>query len=402
MAKVVIAAWGSRGDVAPLTDVGLRLQEAGHDVALTAPSGFGLTDLVTACGLRAIPVHFEIAGIVQLLSPKGIRSMGEALLGALVDEPADVLLLSPFCELAGHPLAEARDIPSIGVRMQPLTATKEYPPALLGAWSAGPLLNRAAGGFATAAIDRIYAQPVASFRKQLGLARVAARTLHRRRTEAAWPILHGYSPAVVPRPSDWRRGLDVVGYWWSQPPVSWDPPEEVVTFLESGPPPVFIGFGSLMLSEKDRVRLAALVPEALRLARVRGIVQAGWAGLDVRSDDVLTIGEVPYDWLFNRVAAVVHSCGAGTVASGLRAGVPTVAIPEPGADKMFWAKRLNDLGASAATLSRRKLTAERLAAAVAAAVSDPTYRDNAKRIASLIATEVGAQKAVGAVERLLR
>jgi UDP:flavonoid glycosyltransferase YjiC (YdhE family) len=412
VAKIVIATWGSRGDVAPLTDVGCRLHEAGHEVVMTAESEFG--DLITGCGLRALPLNFELEGdsdpsevnprkaIMQLVSPSGMRRLGEQLLDLLRDEPADALMLSPFAELAGHPLAEARNIPSIGVRLQPLSTTADYAPALLGGWSAGAPANRAAGRFAAAAVDRIYAKPVKSFREQLGLPKVSTRKLRRRRTDTEWPVLHGYSPHVVPRPADWRRGLDIVGYWWPRRTDGWQPPAEVMSFLQAGTPPVFIGFGSLMVTEKERERLTELLPQALRKAGVRGIVQAGGAGLQIpATDDILPIGDVPYDWLFDHVAAVVHACGAGTAAAGLAAGVPAVAIPNPGGDQPFWASRLRTLGVSAATLSRRKLTADRLAEAITAAVTDHTYRDNAKQLATQLADEDGAGQAVAAVERLI-
>lgn len=58
-----------------------------------------------------------------------------------------------------------------------------------------------------------------------------------------------------------------------------------------------------------------------------GVVQTGWAGLDARDDAVLTIGDAPHDWLFPRMAAVVHHMGAGTTGAGLRAGVPAVGLP---------------------------------------------------------------------------
>jgi sterol 3beta-glucosyltransferase len=330
-----------------------------------------------------------------------MRLAGEALLAALRDEPADVLLLSPFAELAGHQLAEARNIPSIGVRLQPLSRTADFPPAILGSWSAGALVNRTVGHLATATIDRLYSRTIAGFRDRLGLPRMSARALRQRRTEAGWPILYGFSPAVVPRPADWRPGLDVVGYWWPERPIGWQPPNEVVSFLESGPPPVFLGFGSLVMARDEALRLSELVPRALRMAGVRGVVQAGWAGLNAASDEILTVGDIPHDWLFDKVAAVVHACGAGTTAAGLRAGVPAIAIPEPGGDQPFWARRLAGLGVSAATLSRRELTADRLAAAIDSALTDATYRANAKKLASRIAEEDGAEKAVVAVERLV-
>lgn len=164
---------------------------------------------------------------------------------------------------------------------------------------------------------------------------------------------------------------------------------------------MFLSFGSLVMPKQESARLSEVVPEALRKAGVRGLVQAGWAGLTVASSDVLTIGDLPHDWLFERVAAVVHACGAGTTAAGLRAGLPAVAIPEPGGDQPFWARRLSCLGVSAAPLSRRRLTADRLAAAIESALTNGAYRDNAERVAARLAAEDGAGRAVAVIEELV-
>jgi sterol 3beta-glucosyltransferase len=115
---------------------------------------------------------------------------------------------------------------------------------------------------------------------------------------------------------------------------------------------------------------------------------------------VLTIGDVPHDWLFDRVAAVVHHCGAGTAAGGLRAGLPVVGVPATG-DQLYWARRLRDLGVSAATIPQRRLTAERLGAAIRTALTDSTFRDNAKQLAVCIAAEDGAGRVLAVVESLL-
>jgi UDP:flavonoid glycosyltransferase YjiC (YdhE family) len=415
MAKVVIAAIGSRGDTAPLIAIGSRLQEAGHEVVMTAQSLF--SDLITSCGLRVLPHDFGLGdgpttaqevdfgempnpakAMMAFLSPKGTQQTGETLLRALRDEPADVLLLSPFAELAGHPLAEARGIASIGIRFQPMSTTAAFPPSILGAWQAGPAVNRLAGRFGAAAIDTVYRKPIAAFRAQLGLPKVSAKRLRRRRTEAGWPVLHGFSPSVVPRPVDWRPGLDVVGYWWPPRPIGWEPPADLEQFLKAGPPPMYIGFGSLPLPRVEAARVSELVAAALGKATVRGIVQAGWANLSVDSDDVRTIGEAPHDWLFDRVGAVAHACGAGTTAAGLRAGVPAIGLPVAG-DQAFWARRLDVLGTSAATLPFRKLTADALAAAITTAMTDQGLRANAKAVAAKLAEEDGAGAVVQAVER---
>ncbi len=412
MARIVIAAFGTRGDVLPFTDVGRRFQDAGHHVVLTAPPD--LVDEVTACGLQTRPVAVELKGdhdlddghplraALQFVLPAGMRTLGENLLAALHDEPADVLLLSPFAELAGHPLAEARKIPSIGVRLQPMSATAAFPPSLMGAWSGGPALNRGAGRLATAALGQVYGRTVQDFRDRLGLPERSQRSLRRERTHAGWPILHGVSPAVVPRPRDWRPGLEMVGYWWPRRPATWEPSRELVAFLDEGPPPVFLGLGSLMVSRAESARISDLVQEALRKVGARGVVQAGGAGLAITGTDVVTVGTVPHDWLFERVAAVVHSCGAGTTAAGLRAGLPAVAVPSPGGDQPFWARRLRDLGVSAATLPRPSLTADRLARALDTALGDPGHRAAAESVAARIAEEDGAAGAVTTVERLVR
>ncbi|MEV6561599.1 glycosyltransferase [Nocardia sp. NPDC051756] len=410
MARIVIAAYGSRGDIVPLTAFGCRLRNAGHEVVLTATPD--LVDEITGCGLRAVAVDFELEheldeenplkAAKEMVLPKGMRKLGENLLAALHDVPADVLLLSPFAELAGHPLAEARNIPSIGVRLQPISTTAAFPPSLVGAWSAGSVLNRSAGRFATAMFDRMYGKTIAGFREQLGLPSVPQRTLRRRRTAAEWPILHGFSPSVLPRPADWRAGLDVVGYWWPQRPQDWKPPGELVSFLESGPAPIFFGLGSLMLGKREATRISELVGVALRKVGMRGVIQSGGADLGVVDDNILTVGPVPHDWLFGKVAAVVHSCGAGTMAAGLRAGLPAVAVPSPGGDQPFWARRLRELGVSSTTLPRPKLTAELLARAIDMALTEPAHRTAAEELAARIAEEDGAASVVAAVEKLVR
>lgn len=142
-------------------------------------------------------------------------------------------------------------------------------------------------------IDGMYGAAVNHFRAQLDLPRASTRTLRRRRSDARWPILYGYSPAVLPRPSDWRPGIDVVGYWWPAHPTGWQPPTELVEFLDAGPPPVVIGFGSTVNSSAEAERLSTVVAQAVRDAGVRAVIQAGWAGLDLCRDDVIAVGEVP-------------------------------------------------------------------------------------------------------------
>jgi UDP:flavonoid glycosyltransferase YjiC (YdhE family) len=117
-------------------------------------------------------------------------------------------------------------------------------------------------------------------------------------------------------------------------------------------------------------------------------------------DDMLSIGEAPHDRLFPRMAAVVHAAGAGVVAAGLRAGTPAVAVPV-GLDQPFWGQRLVTLGVAPDSIPFKKLTVERLAAAVRAAVTDPSYARAASSIGERARAEDGAGATVSAVRKIL-
>ncbi|WP_143690428.1 glycosyltransferase [Williamsia sterculiae] len=396
----------------PLTDVGCALTDAGHHVTMTTNTE--LADEVTELDLAAIPVDFTLDTsadrstqdpmklAMQMVKPAGMRQLGRNLLAAVEDVPADIVLMTPFAELAGHPLAEARDVPSMGLRLQPLSTTAEFPPALVGGWNGGPVVNRAVGTSLTRWFDRIYSSTIAGFRDELGLPRRSARASRRCRTDHQWPILHGFSPTVLARPADWRQGLDVTGYRWPRPVPGWRPTPELVEFLAAGPPPVYVGFGSLILPDAAAGALAEAVYGGLRLAGVRGIIQSGGTRFPEPHDDSLClIGPMPHEWLFPRMAAIVHSCGAGTTAAALRAGRPSVAVPSPGGDQPFWATRLTRMGACSATIPRPRLSSEGLADAITAAITAPEYRDNASAAADEIDSEHGAQNAVDLVEQVL-
>jgi sterol 3beta-glucosyltransferase len=214
-----------------------------------------------------------------------------------------------------------------------------------------------------------------------------------------WPAFHGYSPWVVPRPADWRDGLEVSGYWWPARPAGWNPPAGLEGFLEAGPPPVFFGLGSMTPQNADGLR--ELAAAAGRQAGVRMVIQAGrdTAGDTGRDGDSIAIGEVPHDWLFPRMAAVVHHAGAGTTGAGLRAGVPAVSVPKLG-DQPFWAARLATLGAGPRPIRYKRLSAPVLAAAISDAVTRPAYRTRAQALAGRLATEDGTAPVIAALRTL--
>jgi len=118
-------------------------------------------------------------------------------------------------------------------------------------------------------------------------------------------------------------------------------PAELEAFLAGGPPPVYVGFGS-MPAPKDIARVAV---DAIQAQGRRALLARGWADLGpiADRDGCLVVGEVNQQALFRRVAAVVHHGGAGTTTTAARAGTPQVVVPQM-ADQPYFASRVADLG----------------------------------------------------------
>ncbi|MFF9345209.1 MULTISPECIES: glycosyltransferase [unclassified Streptomyces] len=397
---------GSRGDVAPYTGLGAGLVRAGHEVTLAAHGVF--EPLVAGSGVRFRPLpvdpraelhsargrrlHDARTGAGKLVRLASMaRGAVDEMTAALVDaaREGEVLLVGGSLGPLGYALADALSVPALGLHLQPLHPTGEFPAPVLGTRSLGAAGNRLSGRAVMTTVDLLFSDAVRSLRRH-GLA-----TPGRSRRRRARPVLHGYSELVVPRPRDWPAGLEVSGYWW--PHETGGLPREVEDFLAAGPPPVFVGLGSATVPDPER--LSREIVTALRAANVRGIVQQGWAGLAARGDDILTVGEVPHSPLFPRTAAVVHHAGAGTTAAVLRAGVPTVPVPVQ-FDAAFWASRLTALGTAPRAVPLRRLTSETLAEALRRATGDPSHRVRARALADRLAREDGVAPVLAALARL--
>ena len=193
----------------------------------------------------------------------------------------------------------------------------------------------------------------------------------------------------------------MTGYWFLDEPAEWHPPDDLQTFLESGPPPIYVGFGSM--KDKEANRLTSVVLEALDLVGARGILSSGWGSL--RNTDlpetVFPIASAPHAWLFPKMAAVAHHGGAGTTGAGLRAGVPSIIIPFLG-DQLFWAKRAAALGVGPEPVTYRKLTVEALTKRFRMVLENQEVRDRAKQVGETVRAEDGVDKAVQLIDAYLK
>jgi sterol 3beta-glucosyltransferase len=413
---ITIITVGSRGDVQPYLALALRLQAKGYPVKLAAPTNF--ETFITQRGVLYAPLRADYYQLMD--SPEGralksgnpiqvIQKMSTVvfpLMRRLMDDAwvaaqgADAIIYHPKI-LVGPHLAEALKIPVMAAIAVPiLTPTTAFP--------AVGVLNRDMGGFLNKlsyrAIDAAtsgFGGSIREWRTQTaGISPHSTRVRGNMLDGQPVPVLYFYSPAVVPVPHDWSKTAHVTGYWWLDRDADWTPPRALQDFLNAGEPPVYIGFGSMV--SRNTERLTQAVIEGVRQSGVRAVLASGWGGLKSQNvpPEVHLLEDAPHDWLFPRMSAVVHHGGAGTTGAGLRAGKPTLVLPFL-ADQPFWGKRIHTLGVGPEPIPAEKLTANQLAAALRTVTTDATMQRQAKDLGERIRAEDGLGNAVQIIRQMV-
>ncbi|OGB96127.1 MAG: hypothetical protein A3G35_13280 [candidate division NC10 bacterium RIFCSPLOWO2_12_FULL_66_18] len=424
--RITILAAGSRGDVQPYVALGTGLRAAGHTVRVATHAMF--EDLVRQSGLEFALVESNPQAILDQIRLESGRNpirvlrkmvrLCVPLVARTLDEcwhacQGAEAIVSPLAAPGALDIAEKLGVPVYLADLKPKRRSRYYPalffPRLPLGSALSPVYNRLTHaiirGIARGMGGRVMAA-VSRWRiETLGLpARSTAEFL---RARDRVPTLYAVSPTVFPRPLDWPAWVYVTGYWFLDQAESWQAPPEIDAFLAAGPPPVYIGFGSMR--GRDPAATTAIVVEALSRAGQRGVLLTGWGGLDqaamaravaAHGGAVLAVTTVPHDWLFPRMAAVFHHGGAGTTAAGLRAGVPSAALPFFG-DQLYWGAMLARFGVGPRPILQKRLTASRLAEAITRAVTDPDMRARAAAMGKHIRAEDGVGTAVAVLHRLL-
>jgi UDP:flavonoid glycosyltransferase YjiC (YdhE family) len=300
--------------------------------------------------------------------------------------------------------AEKLNLPSAIAHLFPFTPTRAFPSPFLGSFLSRFSLGASYNRFTHSAMRTVLWSTVGgpmtnNWRKKLGLRpwrSYGDMYAYARRLQI--PILCAFSSTVFPKPPDWDETHHLTGYWFLDAPPDWQPSAQLLHFLGSGPPPVYIGFGSMNVGDgEEKVRL---VLRALEISGQRGVINTGGGSLSrgAESASVLYVENVPHEWLFPRMVAVVHHGGAGSTGAGLRAGVPTIITPVVG-DQYVWAKQVAKIGVGPQAPELKSLTAEQLAEVIRVTVSDPDIRNRATQLGEKIRAESGVAQAVEIIER---
>ncbi|KAF2833730.1 UDP-Glycosyltransferase/glycogen phosphorylase [Ophiobolus disseminans] len=428
--NIVIQIVGSRGDVQPFIALGKVLKDTyGHRVRLATHPTF--KSFVEENGLEFFSIGGDPAQLMAFMvkNPSlmpGFRSLAsgdvsrrrrdvaEYIQGCWrscykagdglaeeTEEKTSEPAARPFvadCIIANPPsfahihCAEKLGIPLHIMFTMPYSPTQAFPHPLANVQSnADPQLTNY---ISYAMIELLAWQGLGDiinrFRaKCLGLDPVsvlwAPGMLHRLRI----PHTYCWSPALIAKPADWSSHISISGFYFLRQP-NYSPAPDLKAFLDAGPPPVYIGFGSIVLKDPDA--MTELIFEAVKATGQRVLLSKGWGGIggdDLHvPDNVFMLGNVPHDWLFKHVSCVVHHGGAGTMAAGITAGRPTLVVPFFG-DQPFWGAMIARAGAGPDPIPHKQLTADRLADAINFCLK-PDSLARAKELASKIATERGS------------
>ncbi|KAJ5813241.1 hypothetical protein N7447_010264 [Penicillium robsamsonii] len=416
--NIVIQVVGSRGDVQPFIALGNELKRYGHRVRLATHDMF--ESFVSQSGLEFYPIGGDPRELMAYMvkTPGLIPSMESFRVGEIRRKRIMIREMLDGCWescikpdlVTGHPFvadaiianppsfahvhcAQALGIPVHLMFTMPWSSTKSFPHPLANFKAGGPdqgFKNYTSYNLVNWLTWQGVGDVVNRWRKELDLDEVAMFEGPHLAEILKVPFTYCWSPALIPKPLDWPSYIDVCGFFFRDIPA-YDPPADLQVFLSSGPPPIYIGFGSIVL--EDPMKINAAILDAVNAAGVRVIISKGWSNLDgKKSENVHFIGDCPHEWLFQHVAAVVHHGGAGTTACGLRNAKPTIIVPFFG-DQPFWGAMVAAAGAGPVPIPHHELNADTLAEGIRYCFTKQAVTA-ASALAVKMASETGVQAAV--------
>ncbi|KAA1251978.1 glycosyltransferase [Mycobacterium simiae] len=394
--KFVFAVHGTRGDVEPCAAVGMELQRRGHEVQMAVPPN--LIGFVGSAGLTGVaygPDSEEqinaVATVVHSLSkaqnPLNLARAGKELfiggwvemgrtLAALADG-ADLLMTGQTYHGVVANVAEYYDIPVAALHHFPMQVNGQLRVPLIPT----PLMRPAVVRSTMKAMFRLYTyvskEVERAQRHELGLP-PAAGPAARRIAERGAPEIQAYDPVLFPGlAEEWNGQRPFVGALTMQ--LHAEPNEELESWIASGTPPIYFGFGSTPVQSPTET--LAMISDACAELGERALIYspAHGSGDTPPAEHVKLVGLIDYSVILPTCRAVVHHGGAGTTAAGLRAGMPTLILWDV-ADQPLWAgavQRLKVGSAKRFTSITRKSLLKQLRTILA-----PEYAQRARNIST--------------------
>lgn len=411
--NIAMMTIGSTGDVYPYLILGRELKSRGHHVTIASFSRF--SELVLHSGLCFFPFSGNVESFISsVLSPETnamnylprIRKEIHLIAPILIREMEECCaecdaMICNFFGTVYYSVAEKYNIPCVQTQFFPMDYTGSTPISSVKHQNLGPALNKLSYRLGYKMIGILEHFLLYEWRKNNHLKKKRAGFSidyligNNRITE-----IYAFSPSVFPRPPEWDPAIHMSGFWFDDTTNSWEIPQSLTRFLSAGEAPVYLGFGSMNSGNMNQ--LFSMFYESLKETNLRAVICNGWAGKHMNSDQRLFFCDyVPHDWLFPYCKAVIHHGGAGTTASGLRWGKPTLIIPFAG-DQYFWGNQINRIGCGPKPISRKRLSPGILTAKIIDLVTNENYKNQAEHISYLLSKEQGVKTAANLIEKSIK
>lgn len=390
--KVAIAAEGTRGDIHPMLLLSRTLSTAGHRVRFCCPPDF-VTE-ATATGAEVVSLGAEVRAFIER-GAAAVHGGGVAMMREMANW-ADLSIDNQFrtlpdavagCDIvfgagtivAGASAAELNGVPYRTILYTPAVApSADHTPCIVPFQFRSRLLNRLLWRTARVFLNVAVRRELDRKRAALGLQPVRDVLRHFLSERPVLAVDRPLAPMPADCPFDWTqiRGLHAL----NGAPL----PAKLENFLDQGPAPVYIGFGSM--PDPDPQRTTRRLLEAIGQLGCRAVISRGWAGLGdgPLPEGVIVVDAVDHSRLFPRMAVIVHHGGSGTTHSAARAGVPQIIVPHV-LDQFYFARRIVDLGVGMATSSRGRLDVASLVASLRALLDNEFVAERARSLGAELA-----------------
>lgn len=382
--KIVFAPVGTRGDVQPLVALALVMSDRGHEVLFSAPENFG--SFIESHGLPFAPNAPSYSQFFQEIQREPFLNVlanqipHQFVLLDKISQGADAIIGS-MLQVAGPSVAEKHSAAYCFMMPGPVfIRSHDYPPVPLRQQDMPPWQVDLAWQSRGREWNEVLLEPINRERASLGLAPVEDSQDH---ILHSGQVLIAYDPVLAPPPAFHYNRVTVTGSWHLDEGRLGD---DLWEYCETEPRPVFVGFGSMVNAEPQK--LLSLILNGVEKSGQRAIICAGWSAMSAEDlpDSCRLIQSAPFNLLFPRVAAAIHHGGAGTTASAARAGIPQGIVPHF-SDQYFWGDRILRAGLGPAPVPIEELTADHLAAMISSLVSSASMREAAIAVSSQINPE---------------
>ncbi len=403
--KIVLVSVGTLGDMEPLLAVGEILAGKGHQVICAFPEQFRdlaeTTDLGFASlgpayigmleskagraalggggsGFKKFLAYFRLARKSKAINKELIRKQYEIVEGSNPDRVV-------FNGKAIYPIIWGLKNRGRHILISPVPYVHYDRNHTHVAFNSnfGPLLNKATYRLAEFGM----VTTVMISKRWLGLKKKISRKqiLSALRSNRA---IYTISPALLPRPDDWKDHIKILGYQERGKTANWKPDRRIIDFLQKNDKVLFITFGSMY--NPDPEKKTRMILEVLERNRIPAVINTASGGLvkPERYDAGLFYftTRIPYQWIFPKIYAVIHHGGSGTTHLAMKYGCATMIIPHI-IDQFVWSKIIAKAGAGPKGMRIDKITPRKLGPKILELMNNPAYKKQAEMIARQMAKE---------------